>query len=101
MGDASAGNGLRLRHKLLAQTERLPTGGRLGPAARGAAAKLRAADHVDWSRVVIDSSSIRAVGSAQKPDPIPPIERAPIQMSALPATVSARSLIWGATVSTG
>ncbi|MGC3029198.1 IS5 family transposase [Burkholderia sp. DN3021] len=29
-------------------------------------AKLRAADRIDWSRVVVDSSSIRAVGSGQK-----------------------------------
>ncbi len=42
-------------------------------------AKLRAADRIDWSRVVIDSSSIRAVGSGQKQDPIPPIGRDPVQ----------------------
>lgn len=41
-------------------------------------AKLRAADRIDWSRVVIDSSSIRAVGSGQKQDPIPPIVRDPV-----------------------
>ncbi len=35
-------------------------------------AKLRAADRIDWSRVIVDSSSIRAVGSGQKQDPIPP-----------------------------
>ena len=29
-------------------------------------AKLRAADRIDFSRVVIDSSSIRAVGAGQK-----------------------------------
>ena len=31
-------------------------------------AKLRAADRIDWSRVIADSSSIRAVGSGQKQD---------------------------------
>ncbi|RQS43250.1 IS5 family transposase [Burkholderia sp. Bp8986] len=34
-------------------------------------AKLRAADRIDWSRVVIDSSSIRAVGSGPKTGPNP------------------------------
>ncbi|KWI31329.1 transposase [Burkholderia ubonensis] len=38
-------------------------------------ANLRAADRIDWSRVVTDSSSIRAVGSRQKQDPIPLIAR--------------------------
>lgn len=33
-------------------------------------ARLRAADRIDWSCVVVDSSSICAVGSAQKLDPI-------------------------------
>jgi transposase len=33
-------------------------------------ARLRAADRIDWSRVIVDSSSIRAVGSGQKRDPI-------------------------------
>jgi transposase len=36
-------------------------------------ARLRAADRIDWSRVIVDSSSIRAVGSGQKQDLIPPI----------------------------
>jgi transposase len=31
-------------------------------------AKLRAADRIDWSRAVIDSSHIRAVGGASRPD---------------------------------
>ncbi|NTY40164.1 IS5 family transposase [Burkholderia diffusa] len=34
-------------------------------------AKLRAADRIDWSRVVVDSSSIRAVGSGPKTGPNP------------------------------
>ena len=36
-------------------------------------AKLRAADRIDWSRTVVDSSSIRAVGAGQEQDRIPPI----------------------------
>ncbi|MBW8837050.1 MAG: IS5 family transposase [Burkholderia sp.] len=34
-------------------------------------ARLRAADRIDWSRVIVDSSSIRAVGSGQKTGPNP------------------------------
>ncbi|WP_223963133.1 IS5 family transposase [Paraburkholderia sabiae] len=34
-------------------------------------AKLREADRIDWSRVVVDSSSIRAVGAGPKTGPIP------------------------------
>lgn len=36
-------------------------------------ARLRAADSLDWSRVIVDSSSIRAVGAGQKQDRTPPI----------------------------
>ena len=42
-------------------------------------AKLREADRIDWSRVVVDSSSIRAVGAGQKRDPIPPTVRDQVQ----------------------
>lgn len=42
-------------------------------------ARLRSADRIDWSRVVIDSSSIRAVGSGQKQDRIPPIVLDPVR----------------------
>jgi transposase len=34
-------------------------------------ARLRAADQIDWSRVIVDSSSIRAMGAGQKRDLIP------------------------------
>lgn len=40
-------------------------------------AQLRAADRIDWSRCIVDSSSIRAVGAGQEQDPIPPIALAP------------------------
>ncbi len=42
-------------------------------------AKLRAADQIDWSRVIVDSSSIRAVGAGQKRDRIPRTARDPVQ----------------------
>jgi transposase len=42
-------------------------------------AQLRAADQIDWSRVIVDSSSIRAVGSGQKQDRIPRTARDPVQ----------------------
>ena len=55
-------------------------------------AKLRAADRIDWSRVVIYSSSIRAVGSGQKLDPIAPIGRDPAQSTiSLPKRTASRS----------
>lgn len=48
-------------------------------------ARLRAADRIDWSRVIVDSASIRAVGAGQKQDRIPPIAlaRAPSTISSL------------------
>jgi hypothetical protein len=42
-------------------------------------ARLRSVDRIDWSRVIVDFSSIRAVGSGQKQDPIPPIQLDPVQ----------------------
>lgn len=35
-------------------------------------ARLNAAGQIDWSRVVADSSSVRAVGGATRPAPTPP-----------------------------
>ena len=32
-------------------------------------ARLNAADRIDWSRVIVDSSSVRAVGGASEPAP--------------------------------
>lgn len=46
-------------------------------------AKLRTANAIDWSRCIVDSSSIRAVGAGQKQDRIPPIALAPA-----PSTIS-------------
>lgn len=40
-------------------------------------ARLRTLDRIDWSRCIVDSSSIRAVGAGQKQAPIPPIAHAP------------------------
>jgi len=42
-------------------------------------ARLRAADQIDWSRVIVDSSSIRAMGAGQKRDPILQTPRDPVQ----------------------
>lgn len=38
-------------------------------------AKLRQADQIDWSRAVVDSASVRAVGGGKKQDPTPPTAR--------------------------
>ncbi|MGF6979717.1 transposase [Paraburkholderia sp. JPY465] len=40
-------------------------------------AKLRAAEKIDFSRMVVDSSSIRAVGAGEKLDRTPPTARDP------------------------
>lgn len=53
-------------------------------------AKLRAADRIDFSRVIIDSSSVRAVGAGQKQDRTPPIARDPVPSTTLPPTPTAR-----------
>jgi transposase len=37
--------------------------------------RLNAKDALDWSRAIVDSSSVRAVGAGQKPDRIPRIGR--------------------------
>lgn len=42
-------------------------------------AKLRAAEKIDFCRVVVDSSSIRAVGAGEKLARTPPIERDPVR----------------------
>lgn len=55
-------------------------------------ARLRAANAIDWSRCIVDSSSIRAVGSGQKQDRIPPIALAPVQnTTSLPKHRGSRS----------
>ena len=55
-------------------------------------ANLRAADQIDWSRVVVDSSSIRAVGAGQKRDRIPPTARDLVQSTtSLPKRRASRS----------
>jgi transposase len=53
-------------------------------------AKLRAAEKIDISRVVVDSSSIRAVGAGEKMARTPPIERDPIPNTTSPPTPTAR-----------
>jgi len=41
--------------------------------------KLRESDRLDLSRVLVDSSSVRAVGAGQKQDRTPPIAHVPAQ----------------------
>jgi transposase len=53
-------------------------------------AKLRAADRIDFSRVVIDSTSVRAVGAGEKLDRTPPIVRDPVPNITSPPTPTAR-----------
>ncbi|MGF6537099.1 transposase [Paraburkholderia youngii] len=55
-------------------------------------AKLHESDRIDWSRVVVDSSSIRAVGAGQKRDRIPPTARDLVQsITSLPKRRASRS----------
>jgi transposase len=55
-------------------------------------ARLRAADQIDWSRVIVDSSSIRAIGAGQKRDPIPQTVRDQVQSTtSLPKRRASRS----------
>ncbi|MEM5299283.1 IS5 family transposase [Burkholderia sp. JPY481] len=51
-------------------------------------AKLRESDRIDWSRVVVDSSSIRAVGAGQKRDRIPSSARNLVQSIPLAAILT-------------
>lgn len=53
-------------------------------------AKLRVADKIDFSRVVVDSSSIRAVGAGEKLARTPPIERDQDPSTTSPRTPTAR-----------
>ena len=41
-------------------------------------AELRSVDRLDWSRAIVDSGSVRAVGGGKKRVPIPRIERNPV-----------------------
>lgn len=52
--------------------------------------KLRESGRLDLSRVLVDSSSIRAVGAGQKQDRIPPIAHAPAQSTMSPPTLMDR-----------
>ncbi len=55
-------------------------------------ARLRAADQIDRSRVIVDSSSIRAIGAGQKRDPIPQTARDQVQSTtSLPKRRASRS----------
>lgn len=53
-------------------------------------AKLRAAEKIDFSLVVVDSSSIRAVGAGEKLARTPPFERDPVRSTTLQPTPTER-----------
>ncbi len=53
-------------------------------------AKLRAADRIDFSRVIVDSSSIRAVGAGQKQDRTLQTARDQVPNTTSPLTLTAR-----------
>ena len=52
--------------------------------------KLRMADRLDFSRVIVDSSSVRAVGAGQKQDRTPRIVRAQAPSTTSPPMPTAR-----------
>ena len=52
--------------------------------------ELGLADEIDWSKVVIDSCSVRALFGGRKPAPIPPIAVKMARSGMLPAMVRGR-----------
>jgi len=52
-------------------------------------ARLQAADRLDWSRVIVDSSSVRAMHGGKKRDPIQQIAANPAASIILPRTPTA------------
>ncbi len=61
---------MRLGDDLLAAVAGVAAGRRLAAAARAAVGKLNEADRIDWSRVAIDSSHVRAFGGRKdRPKP--------------------------------
>ena len=68
-----AGNGLRLRHDLLASAARLAAAGVWEKVWRLLLDELGLADEIDWSKAVVDSCSVRAVFGGRKRAPIPRI----------------------------
>ena len=85
-------DGLRKRHELLRRLRDWQAAGVWDRLHELLLAKLREADRIDWSRAVVDSSSIRAVGAGQKRDPIPPTARDLVQSTtSLPKLRASRS----------
>ena len=64
---------MRFGDDLLASASRMAVGGRLAASPRTiiVLAHLHAADQIDWSRAVVDSASVRAVGGGKKTGPNP------------------------------
>ena len=79
LGPATTGNGLWQRYELLARLRDWQAAGVWDELHEVLLARLRAADQIDWSRVIVDSSSIRAMGAGQKRDPIPQTARDQVQ----------------------
>jgi hypothetical protein len=73
MGDAAPGDGPWLGHDLLAPGACLAKGWRVAGTPPCLLDKLRGADKLDFSRVVADSSSVRAVHGGKKLDRTQPV----------------------------
>ena len=71
MGVPAAGDGLRQRHDLLATASRLASRGVWQQLHEILLAELNAADKIDWSRAVIDSAFVRALGGGERTGPSP------------------------------
>jgi hypothetical protein len=71
VGGLAPGDGLRLRHDLLAPPARLAARRRLAALRDLLLAKLQGAGKLDWSRTVIDSAQSRALGGVEGSGPIP------------------------------
>ena len=74
LAPAAPGDGVRFGDELLAAAARWQEAGVWNRLHELLLAQLRAADRIDWSRVIVDSSSIRALGVV-KTGPNPPIAR--------------------------
>jgi hypothetical protein len=66
LGGFAPGTGLGQRHDLLAASARLAKAGVWEKLHKELLRRLHAADRIDWSRAVVDSSSVRAVFGGSK-----------------------------------
>jgi len=77
MGVAATGNGLRLRHDVLATIAGLAGCRCVATTARTAARGVERPEKIDWSRAIIDSALIRAMCGGPKTGPNPTDRRKP------------------------